>query len=145
MTVDFTDARRVPFAPGQVATTAYDLVFSTGYFTDSCRRWKSKLSAGNTWENFKPFFTDEHQTWQETQPSSADNIYPLANAFDWKTEKTVDTIALLAAATANDPKTYLNPANTVTSLTAKVSLVDKNLVAALQNNARLERLLRKCR
>ena len=96
-------------------------------------------------EIFKPFFTDEHRTWQETQPSSADDIYPLANAFDWKTEKTVDTIALLAAATANDPKTYLNPANTVTSLTAKVSLVDKNLVAALQNNARLERLLRKCR
>ena len=73
--VEFTNSGRVPFTPKQVATTACDLIFSTGYFSDSYRRCNSKPSADKTWENTKPFFDNEHQTWQETQPSLAGGIY----------------------------------------------------------------------
>ena len=34
--IDFADAGRVSFIPKQVTTTAYDLIFFTGYFADSC-------------------------------------------------------------------------------------------------------------
>ena len=34
--VDFTDSGRSPFTPNQVATTNYELIFSTTYFTNSC-------------------------------------------------------------------------------------------------------------
>ena len=38
--VDFSDAVKVLYTPEQVATTAYDLIFSTGYFPNTRRCWK---------------------------------------------------------------------------------------------------------
>ena len=58
--VDFADTRNVPFTPEQVEATAYDLILSTGYFTDSCRCWNLKSAGEKTWVNFKPFFAEEH-------------------------------------------------------------------------------------
>ena len=65
--------------------------------------------------NFKPFFANKHQTWQETQPSPASGIYPSSNFLDQKTYETVDAITILAAATASDRETYMNLATTVAS------------------------------
>ena len=36
MSVDFSGTRKVTYTPYQVATTAYDLIFSIRYFTDAC-------------------------------------------------------------------------------------------------------------
>ena len=54
--VEFYDNRRVPFTTEQVATTAYNMIFLTGYLTNSCRHWNSKMSTNKTWKNFKQFF-----------------------------------------------------------------------------------------
>ena len=42
--VDFSDAGKVPYTPGQVVTMSYDLIFVTGYFTDTCLVWKKKMT-----------------------------------------------------------------------------------------------------
>ena len=77
--VNFANTERVPYTPKQVATTTYVLIFSIGYFTDSCQRWNAKSSAHKMWANFKPFFAHKQQTWQETQPWSAGGVYPSTN------------------------------------------------------------------
>ena len=120
MAVNFTNAGRVSFTPNQVATTAYNMIFSDGHFTDSCQCWKSKPSSNKTWENFKSFFSDDHQIWQETQSSSAGGIYLLANSIDHNKEDTVNAITLLAAASESDRETYSNLATTIASLTAEL-------------------------
>ena len=37
MAIDLSDAGKVPYLPEHVVTTAYDPIFFTGYFADSCR------------------------------------------------------------------------------------------------------------
>ena len=39
MDVNFSNARKVTYTPEQVAITAYNLIFSTGYFTDVYHCW----------------------------------------------------------------------------------------------------------
>ena len=73
-------------------------------------------------ESFIPFFDNEHQTWQETQPFPTSGVYLLVNDLDNKVDETANTILLLAAATSSDRETYANLAITVTSLTTKLSL-----------------------
>ena len=72
-------------------------------------------------------------------------MYPLENFFENKAERTVDGTTLLVAATPINRKKHANPATTITSLATKLSLYNKNLVAALKDNVCLERLLRKFR
>ena len=57
---------------------------------------------------------------------------------------TIDAIALLAADTASYKYTYTNLSGTVASLMAELVLANKNLVEALKENPRLERVLGQC-
>ena len=75
----------------------------------------------------------------------AGGMYTLANFLDWKAAKTVNDIALLSATTSSHRKTYANLTTTVDYLTTKLSLANKNLLAALRKNNRLKRLLGKFR
>ena len=68
--VYFSDSRKVPYMPEQVVTAAYDLIFYTGYFTDTCCRWNQKPATRKTWAEFKIYFAEEHRLWQDTQPTS---------------------------------------------------------------------------
>ena len=51
-----------------------------------------------------------------------------------KTDKTVDAILLLDAATSSDRKTYLNLVTTIVSLTYEISSANNNIVTELQEN-----------
>ena len=53
----------------------------------------------------------------------------------------IDTIDLLASATASDRDTYANLYRMVASIMAELVIVNKNLVEALKENNRLERVL----
>ena len=53
----------------------------------------------------------------------------------------IDTIDLLASATASDRDTYANLYRMVASIMAELVVVNKNLVEALKENNRLERVL----
>ena len=52
MVINFSDDRRVTYTFEQVATTAYDLIFSTRYFTNYYQIWNGKLSTEKMWANF---------------------------------------------------------------------------------------------
>ena len=52
MAINFADDRRVAYTFEQVATTAYDLIFSTGYFTNSYQLWNKKLSTNKMWADY---------------------------------------------------------------------------------------------
>ena len=133
--------------PEQVVTTYYDLIFATGYFTDACRKWNQRPTARKTWVDFKPYFVEEHLTWQDTQPTSVGETYPSANALaeaNIREADTINTIALLSLATASNRDTYANISGTVTSLVAELVLANKNLVEALKENTRLKRVLGQC-
>ena len=51
--VDFSDALKVPYTPDQFVTTAYNLIFDTGYFTNACIQWNHNLAASKTWSELK--------------------------------------------------------------------------------------------
>ena len=55
--------------------------------------------------------------------------------------ETIDSISLLASATAKDRDTYSNLSGTVASLMAELVLANKNLVETLKENTHLERVL----
>ena len=67
---------------------------------------------------FKTFFFDEHQNWQETQPLSAGVIYPSENFLGRNAYKTIAVIKLLDATAVSNCKTYSNLSTTVTSIKA---------------------------
>ena len=70
---------------------------------------------------------------------------PSENDLDRKSDETTNAIAILDATIASDRETYSNLVTTVASLTTNLFSENKNLVAALRDNARLERLLGQCR
>ena len=72
--------------------------------------------------NFKPFFTNEHRTWQETEPLLAGRVYPLAYYINQKADETVNAITLLDATTDSEHDTYSNLYTTIAYLTTKLSL-----------------------
>ena len=92
-------------------TTAYDLIFVTGYFTDTCLRWNKKLTVEKNRAEFKIYFAKEHRAWKYTHPTSAGAVYSRANALvesNTRELETMDTIALLSANTSSDRDTYVN-------------------------------------
>ena len=88
------------------------------------------------WVNFKPF-SDEHQTYKETQSFSSGGMYPLVSSLERKAENYINNIALLADATARDCKEYAKLATTVASLTTKLVLAKIYIVESLRENTRL--------
>ena len=54
--VDFADAGKVPYIPEQVVTTACDLIFVTGYFTNTCRQWNQNPVVEKTCAEFNSYF-----------------------------------------------------------------------------------------
>ena len=80
------------------------------------------------WANFKPFFADEHQTWQKTQTSLASGIYTSFNALDQKVDETGGSISFISAATESNRETYSKLETTIASLKSKITSANKNLV-----------------
>ena len=58
--IDFANAVKVPYTLENVMTTDYDLIFVTGYFTNTCRQWNQKPEADKTCADFKSYFSEEH-------------------------------------------------------------------------------------
>ena len=132
--VDFSDAGKVPYTPEQVVTMSYDLIFVTGYFTDTCLVWKKKWRSKN-WAEFKIYFAKEHCAWKDMHPMYAGVVYSrensLVEAKNMESE-TIDDIVLLAADTASDWDTYFNLLVMVAFLMSKLVIANKNLMMALK-------------
>ena len=59
--VDYASAGDTPYTPAQVAGIAFQLVFQTGLFNNSCKLWQRHPAVFKTWTHFKEFFAAAHQ------------------------------------------------------------------------------------
>ena len=46
-----------PYNEAQILNAAYNLVFNTNTFLETCREWRHLPQAQNNWNQFKIFFT----------------------------------------------------------------------------------------
>ena len=114
MDFDFSDAENIPYMPEKVDSTANDLIFATGYFTNAYCRQNPEVAIYKTWENFKLFFDKEQHTWRKTTLFYAGDYLPSSRDLEEKpVDNTAKALNLLAAATASDCNNYLHLASAI--------------------------------
>jgi hypothetical protein len=134
--VEFAAAGNTPYSPEQVVATAYQLIYATGMFLDDCKLWKRQPGHYKTWDNFKRDFALSHREFREAKVTSAGAGYQSANSV--YQQNTVDAIANLATATAHDRQTVSTLTATNSALTLELTAVNRKLVTALQEIAKLQ-------
>jgi hypothetical protein len=130
--IDFAAVGQTPpYSPAQVLNVAYQLVFRTGIFADDCKIWKRQPTAYKTWPQFKLDFAIAYQEYNEALV-----ITPRASGFSAEAlaehqDNTIDAIANLATATAEDCRAVANLTDTNATLTKELATSNSKLVSAL--------------
>jgi hypothetical protein len=129
--IEFAAAGQTPYSPEQVLNIAYQLIFRTGIFSDDCKIWKRQPAAYKTWPQFKLDFAVAYQEYSE-----ALDITPGAAGFNAEEvadnhESTLDALANLATATAEDRRAVANLTGTNATLTKDLATSNGKLIAAL--------------
>ena len=70
--VDLADNATQPYTDLQVLRAVFNLIFNTGQFTQSCKKWEEKITGDNNWVNFKLHFTKAHKRLRKSK-FTADN------------------------------------------------------------------------
>ena len=124
----------------QILNAAYNLVFNTNAFPDSCREWRRLPQAQKTWLNFKLIFTEAHKDYMMLQ-SQGNHRFHAANATQEPQDdyaNTAEALANLASATASDRAAMANLTSTNEKLTEHIENLSKQLSTALQKITSLE-------
>jgi hypothetical protein len=128
--IEFAAAGQTPYSPAQVLSIAYQSIFRTGIFADDCKIWKRQPNAYKTWPQFKLDFAVAYQEYSETL-----DINPAASGFHAEEatdqQETINAIANLATATAEDRKAVANLTSTNAILTKELATSNGKLVTAL--------------
>jgi hypothetical protein len=138
--VDFAAAGNTPYSPVQVRATAYQLIYATGMFLDDCKVWKCQTTAYKTWEHFKRNFAVSHNEFREATVTSAGAGYQSASNVVYQHD-TVNAIANLATATAQDRQIVASLSATNSTLTLELTAVNNKLVTALLDITKLTKQL----
>jgi hypothetical protein len=129
--IDFADAAGTPYSVNQLVTTAYNLVFKTGLFADTCRDWRRRPTADKTWINFQTDFSEAAQDLRESTSTSQASGYHGANAaIEENTrfqEETAAALANLATATASDRSTLASVTAALESANAEIVSLKRQL------------------
>jgi hypothetical protein len=140
----FAAAGGQPYGAAMIVNVAYTLVFNTGLFPDACRASQSRAIAAKTWAHFKINFATAHREFRLTNKTAQQSGFHSANMMiekgrDDSMQKTVDTIAQLAMATASDrgkvatlTTTNAKRANQLEAAHALIAQL-KNEIATLKN------------
>jgi hypothetical protein len=127
-TMDFADAGGSPYTAAQVISNAYLLIFNTGLFQESCREWRRRPTAEQTWTNFKTQFAEAHQDLRRTQNTTQGSGYHNANnAMDSFVNNTADAFANLATATASDRQMLADLTTTNKEITKQLAAKDTEI------------------
>jgi hypothetical protein len=128
--MEFADAGQTPYSPAQVLSIAYQSIFRTGIFADDCKIWKRQPTAYKTWAQFKIDFRVAYKEYNESL-----DIAPPAAGFHTEEidpqESTIDAIANLATATAEDRKAVANLTDTNATVTKALAKSNEKLLAAM--------------
>jgi len=137
---DIATTAGAPYNNTQILNAAYNLVFNTNAFPDSCREWRRLPQAQKTWTNFKLMFTEAHRDYMMLQ-SQGNHQFHAANATHDPQEdytNTAEALANLASASASDRSAIANLTSTNEKLTAHIERLSKQLSTALQKLSTLE-------
>ena len=108
--IAFAGAADAPFSPIQVMNTAYDLLYRTGMFKDTCKEWRMLAMNLKTYARLKDMFTEEHRDLRVQ--TAASQGYQTANMIlpsdDDDYAKVAEALNELAQATAADRQTVAN-------------------------------------
>jgi hypothetical protein len=127
-TMDFADAGGSPYTTAQVLTNSYSLVFNTGLLPESCREWRRRPAAEQTWTNFKEQFAEAHQDLRLTQNTTQGAGYHNANnAMDSFVNDTAEAFANLATATASDRQMLADLTTTNKEITKQLATKDAEI------------------
>jgi hypothetical protein len=129
--IDFAAAGQTPYSPAQVLNVAYQLVFRTGIFADDCKFWKRQPTAYKTWLQFKLDFAVAYQEYNEALVITPRASGFSAEALSEHQDNTIDAIANLATATAEDRRAVANLTDTNATLTKELAASNGKLVSAL--------------
>jgi hypothetical protein len=140
----FAVAGGQPYGAAMIVNVAYTLVFNTGLFPDACRAWQSRVTAGETWAQFKIDFATAHREFRLTNQTAQQSGFHSANMMieqgcDESMQDTVDAIAQLAITTASDRGTVATLTTTNAKLANQLEAAHaliaqlKNEIATLKN------------
>jgi hypothetical protein len=128
--IEFAAAGQTPYSPEQVLSIAYQLVFRTGIFADDCKIWKRQAAEYKTWPQFKLDFAVAYQEY-----SDGLEISPRAAGFQAEVRndqhETIEAIANLATATAEDRRAVANLTATNATLTKDLAAANGKLISTL--------------
>ena len=65
--IDFFNEAFTLFTPSQIFAMAYNLVFKTRLYNDTCCKWRCLLLADGTWENFQADYSSVDQDLRKSQ------------------------------------------------------------------------------
>ena len=103
--MDFADAAGQAYTATQIVNNAYNIMFSTNMFVDTCREWRRRPVAEHTWANFKLEFamahTDLNNMRNTTQTAGFHQAHN-AMAMETFANETAEAFANLATATSAD-------------------------------------------
>ena len=77
--VKFADNLAQPYTDLQVLCVAFNLIFETGQFTRSCKKWEEKITGDKNWVNFKLHYTKAHKRMQKSKATVDNTCYGAAN------------------------------------------------------------------
>ena len=63
---DLAQVAYAPYAEAQLLNTAYNLVFQSSVFPETCREWRKLPNLEKIWAQFKTMFKEEHQDFWNT-------------------------------------------------------------------------------
>jgi hypothetical protein len=139
--MEFAAAGQTPYTPAQVLSIAYQSIFRTGIFNDDCKIWKRQTAAYKTWAQFKIDFRVAYKEYRDSLDISpqAAGFHAVTN--EHQQESTIDAIANLATATAEDRKAASNLTDTNATLTKSLARTTDKLIASMAQVANLTKQL----
>ena len=135
---EFASAGNTPYTPAQVLNVAYQVLFASGVYADGCKEWRKKALADKTWANLKTHFSNEYQDLKENQVTTTSAAFQAT--IDYQKD-TVDALANLATATANDREAVSNLTATNKMLTDELATVNAELISALKKISYMEKTM----
>ena len=117
-----------PYQPIQVINTAYEAMYSTGLYHESCETWDTKPDIDKTWANFKVYFQAEQTRINRRTAQSAG--YANSNVVDSSVfNEATEAFTNLANATIVDRESMLKQNNIIEALAAQVKAANAQVAA----------------
>ena len=117
-----------PYHPIQVINAAYESMYSTGLYHESCETWDTKPDIDKTWANFKVYFQAEQTRINRRTAQSAG--YANSNVVDSSVfNEATEAFTNLANATVVDRESMLKQNNIIEALAAQVKAANAQVAA----------------